>query len=176
MVLRSTLAAAFVAGVFMNAACGGSNEPPPPDQHQPPVFKPIELPPPATTGETPSSSGPAAGTAFPAAPFTAGEIGPVAMVTDMASGWPVTLRVGQEMTARLAVNRESGSRWTLRPATDGGVVLRLGEPTYEKAASGGMEVFRLKAVKPGTTTLTFDQKVGTSATPGKSVSYPVTVQ
>jgi predicted secreted protein len=80
------------------------------------------------------------------------------------------------MTARLGADRAAGGRWSLRAATDGGVVLRQGEPTYEKAATGGVEVFRLKAVKPGQTLLTFDYKLGSAATATRSVSYPVTVQ
>ena len=30
------------------------------------------------------------------------------MVTDLASGWPVMLRVGQDMTARLTADRAAG--------------------------------------------------------------------
>ena len=39
-----------------------------------------------------------------------------------------------------------------------------------------MEVFRLKAAKPGKTTITFDLKKGSDAAAAKSVSYPLTVQ
>jgi predicted secreted protein len=111
-----------------------------------------------------------------AGPVTLGASEPAAMVTDLASGWPVQLRVGQEMTARLGADRAAGGRWSLRPATDGGVVLRQGEAVYEKTEKGAVEVFRLKAVKPGQTVLTFDYKMGSSATAARSVSYPVTVQ
>ena len=111
-----------------------------------------------------------------AAPVTLGASEPAAMVTDLAAGWPVMLRVGQEMTARLGADRAAGGRWSLRAATDGGIVLRLGDPAYEKTEKGGVEVFRLKAVKPGQTLLTFDYKMGSSATATRSVSYPVTVQ
>ncbi len=65
------------------------------------------------------------------APVTLGAAEPAAMVTDLASGWPMTLRMGQEMTARLTADRAKGGRWSLRPASDGGVVLRQGEPAYE---------------------------------------------
>jgi len=109
-------------------------------------------------------------------PMTLGAGEPAAMVTDLASGWPVTLSMGQEMTARLTADRAAGGRWTLRPATDGGVVLRQGEPAYEKTAAGGVEVFRFKAVKAGQTVLTFDYKMGAAATAAKSVSYPLTVK
>jgi copper homeostasis protein (lipoprotein) len=101
---------------------------------------------------------------------------PAAMVTDLASGWPVMLSLGQEMTARLTADRAAGGRWTPRPATDGGVVLRQGEPAYEKNAAGGVEVFRFKAVKAGQTVLTFDYRLGAAATAAKSVSYPITVK
>jgi copper homeostasis protein (lipoprotein) len=110
------------------------------------------------------------------APVTLGAGEPTAMVTDLASGWPVTLGMGQEMTARLTADRAAGGRWTLRPATDGGVVLRQGEPAYEKTAAGGVEVFRFKAVKSGQTLLTFDYRMGAATTIIKSASYPVTVQ
>jgi copper homeostasis protein (lipoprotein) len=109
------------------------------------------------------------------APVTFGTGEPVAMVTDLASGWPVTLSLGQEMTVRLTADRAAGGRWTLRPATDGGVVMRQGEPAYEQTAAGGVEVFRFKAVKAGQTLLTFDYRIGT-ATAAKSVSYPVTAK
>jgi predicted secreted protein len=97
------------------------------------------------------------------------------MVTDLASGWPVTLRVGQAMTARLGVDRAAGGRWSVRAASDGGIVLREGEPTYDRAPAGSVEVFRFTAVKPGQTVLTLDYRVGAAA-PVKTVSYPVTVQ
>ncbi len=122
----------------------------------------------------PSAAPPAV---FPAPPVaSSGASEPAAMVTDLASGWPVALRVGQEMTARLGADRAAGGRWSLRAATDGGIVLRLGDPAYEKTEKGGVEVFRLKAVKPGQTRLAFDYTLGASATAAKSVSYPVTVQ
>jgi copper homeostasis protein (lipoprotein) len=119
---------------------------------------------------------PAAPPTNSAAPVTLGAGEPAAMVTDLAAGWPVMLKVGQEMTARLAADRAAGGRWSLRAGTDGGIVLRLGEPTYEKKDKAGVEVFRYRAVKPGQTLLTFDYKMGASATATRSVSYPVTVQ
>lgn len=99
------------------------------------------------------------------------------MVTDLASGWPVTLRVGQSMTARLTADRAAGMRWSLRPGTDGGVMAVAGEPTFEAAdGSGGIEVFRLNAVKPGQTTLIFDYKKGSDPAAARSASYQITVQ
>lgn len=114
-----------------------------------------------------------AGTAPPAAP---GGATPTAMVTDMASGWPVNLTAGQEMTARLAVD-PSGARWSLRPGTDGGVLALQGAPATETpVGQPAVEVFHLRAARAGRTTVTFDLKKGAEATPLKSVSYPVTVQ
>ena len=99
------------------------------------------------------------------------------MVTDLASGWPITLRVGQSMTARLTADRAGGMRWSLRPGSDAGVVTLAGEPAYETAAgSPGIEVFRLIAAKPGQTTLSFDYKKGSDSLALKSASYLVTVQ
>jgi predicted secreted protein len=99
------------------------------------------------------------------------------MVTDLASGWPITLRVGESMTARLTADRAAGMRWSIRPGTDGGIVSVAGEPAYETAAgSPGVEVFRLIAVKPGQTTLAFDYRKGPGSDAIKSASYPVTVQ
>jgi predicted secreted protein len=124
----------------------------------------------------------APGTLTPAAPTGSlqpvplGNGEPAAMVTDLASGWPVTLSMGQEMTARLTADRSAGGRWTLRPASDGGIVLRQGEPAYEQTAAGGVEVFRFKAVKAGQTQLAFDYRVGAATTAAKSVSYPITVK
>jgi len=127
-------------------------------------------------GLAPGMLAPATPPTASAAPVTLGASEPAAMVTDLAAGWPVMLRVGQEMTARLGADRAAGGRWSLRAASDGGIVLRLGDPAYEKTEKGGVEVFRLKAVKPGQTLLTFDYKMGSSATATRSVSYPVTVQ
>lgn len=121
--------------------------------------------------ETPVTLPPA--TSAVPVPAMGGE--PVAMVTDLASGWPVALKVGQPMVARLTADRTAGGRWTLRPGTDGGIVVREGEPTFETAASGAVQVVRLKAVKPGKADVTFDYAVG-PATPARSVSYPITVQ
>ena len=103
---------------------------------------------------------------------------PAAMVTDLASGWPVTLRVGQQMTVRLTADRAAGARWSLRVGSDGGLVALDGEPAYEPRPAGGsgVEVFRLTAVKPGTIALTFDYRKTTDAAPTRTVSYPVTVQ
>ena len=130
------------------------------------LAQPDTLPPGSLTPAAPAAA---------SAPVTLGAGEPAAMVTDLASGWPVMLTMGQEMTARLTADRAAGGRWTLRPATDGGVVLRQGEPSYEKAAAGGVEVFRFKAVKAGQTLLTFDYRMG-AATAAKSVSFPVTVK
>jgi predicted secreted protein len=115
---------------------------------------------------------PAAGLAAavpPAAPM------PAAMVSDMASGWPLTLFLGQEMTARLTA--DPAGRWSLRQGSDGGVVTLQGEPAIDRpAGQPAVEVFRLKATKAGKTTIAFDFKKGRDATAAKSVSYPLTVQ
>jgi predicted secreted protein len=97
------------------------------------------------------------------------------MVTDLASGWPLTLRVGQDLTARLSVDRASGARWTLRPGSDGGILTGQGPPTYESAEGKGVEIFQFKASKPGTTELTFELRSGSGGSPARTVSYQVTV-
>jgi len=100
---------------------------------------------------------------------------PAAMVSDMASGWPISLTVGQEMTARLTA--DTAGRWSMRQGSDGGVVTLQGDPTRDRpAGQPAVEVFRLKATKPGKTTITFDLKKGSDAAAAKSVSYPLTVQ
>ena len=97
------------------------------------------------------------------------------MVTDMASGWPINLAIGQEMTARLTADQ--GGRWSLRDGSDAGVVALQGQPATERpAGQPAVEVFRLKATKAGKTTVTFDFKKGSDPAAAKSVSYPVTVQ
>jgi predicted secreted protein len=99
------------------------------------------------------------------------------MVTDLASGWPVTLRVGDAMTARLTADRAAGLGWSLRPGSDAGIVSVAGDPVFEASAGApGVEVFRLVAVKPGQTTLTFDYRKGSDPAGLRSVSYPLTVQ
>jgi predicted secreted protein len=157
--LRVCAVAASLAAI---AACGGGGNAPattPPPQAEP-VFKPVD---------------PSAPAILPTPP--AGGSEPIAMVTDLASGWPITLRVGQSMLARLTADRAAGMRWSLRPGSDGGIVALAGEPTYEATAgSPGVEVFRLTATKPGRTTLTFDYRKGSDPIALKSASYPVTVQ
>lgn len=117
------------------------------------------------------------------APAPAATAEPVvgAMVTDMATGWPVALQVGQDLTARLTANRSTGHGWTLRAGSDGGILEQQGEPAYEpagdaKPGAGGVEVFRLKAVKPGQTVLAFDYQRQGDTAPTRSVTYTVTVQ
>ena len=151
---------------MLAAACGGSKEPG--AEQQAPAFKPID---PATL-PAPGGSMPAGMSPLSAAPGDQ----PAAMVTDLASGWPVALRVGQRMTARLAGDRAAGARWSMRAGSDGGVVALEGEPAWEQGPKGGVEVFALKAVKPGSTTLTFDFKKGADPAALRSVSYPITVQ
>ena len=169
-------AAALGAGVLAGAACGGGERtktlPPGTPQQTEPIFKPIDpaampQPPAAQPGSVPP----------PSTPIPGGAAEPMAMVTDLASGWPVNLRAGQSMVARLTVDRAAGMRWSLRPGTDGGVLTFAGEPSYEtKPGTPSVEVFRLTAAKPGQTTLTFDYRKGSDATPLKSASYQVTVQ
>jgi len=160
------LVAACLGAAVLAAACGGSAEPPAPQQA--PAFKAID---PATM------PGPEAGAPLGAPPSLAapGDL-PAAMVTDLASGWPIALRVGQRMTARLAGDRAGDARWSMRAGSDGGVVALEGEPAFEQGPQGAVEVFRLTAVKPGRTTLTFDHRKGSDPAPLRSVSYPVTVE
>ena len=165
--------AALGASLLAGMACGGGEKAPEPasPQQTEPLFKPIDpaaLPPP---GAQPGSVSP------PSAPLPGGGSEPIAMVTDLASGWPINLRVGQSMVARLSADRASGARWSLRPGSDGGIVTLAGEPAYEaKPGAPAVEVFRLTAARPGQTTLTFDFKKGPDATALKSASYQVTVQ
>lgn len=106
-----------------------------------------------------------------------GESDPAAMVTDLAAGWPINLRIGQRMTARLTADRAAGAQWSLRTGLEGGVVASDGVAAYEAIpGGGGIEVFRFKAVKSGSTTLTFELKKPGDAAASRQVSYPVTVQ
>jgi len=100
---------------------------------------------------------------------------PAAMVTDMASGWPVNLTVGQEISARLTA--DAAGHWSLRAGSDGGILALQGEPGTEPGTGQpAVEIFRLKATRAGKTVLTFDLKKGSGAAAARSVSYPVTVQ
>jgi predicted secreted protein len=179
---RRLTTAALLVGLLADAACGRGAEttaspattnPPASTPAAPaePIFKPVDpatIPPPP---QTPSNASP------PTAPLPGGGGEPAAMVTDLASGWPVNLRVGQSMVARLTADRASGARWSLRSGSDGGVVTLAGEPTYEtKPGEASMEVFRLTAAKPGQTKLTFELRKGPEAVALKSASYQVTVQ
>jgi copper homeostasis protein (lipoprotein) len=124
--------------------------------------------------ELPPATGASAAPPPPAGSLASGPL-PAAMVTDMASGWPINLKVGQEMTARLTA--DPAGRWSLRSGSDGGVIAVEGQPATERpAGQPAVEVFRLKATKAGKTTVTFDFKKGSNPSAAKSVSYPVTVQ
>lgn len=172
MALRAGLRVCVLGAVVVTAACGSgadqpaTSQPPPAD----PIFKPSDPATPAVLPAPPPGATP---------PVLGAPMGsePIAMVTDLASGWPIALRVGQSMTARLTADRAAGLRWSLRPGTDAGMVSLKGEPVFEEAAgTAGVEIFHLVAVKPGQTTLTFDFKKGSDPAAIKSASYPVTVQ
>lgn len=174
MALRTGLGVWTLAGMLALGACGGRDEPPAASQAKPeaPVFKPVD---PANPAMLPAP--PPGGAPLPPPVSVGGQSEPIAMVTDLASGWPITLRVGESMAARLTADRAAGFRWSLRPGTDAGVVSVAGDPAYETVAGApGVEVFRLVAVKPGQTTLAFDYRKGSDPGAVKSVSYPVTVQ
>jgi predicted secreted protein len=173
MALRTGFGGCIVAAMVATAGCGGREEPPAATQApaEAPIFKPVD------PANPPTLPAPAPGAQPAPTPAPGGQSQPIAMVTDLASGWPVTLRVGDAMTARLTADRDAGLRWSLRPGSDAGIVSVAGEPAFEAAAGGpGVEVFRLVAVKPGQTTLTFDYRKGSDPAGLKSVSYPVTVQ
>ena len=115
----------------------------------------------------------------PGAPMATPDAGaamPMAMVTDRATGWPVTLRVGQKMTARMAMDPATGGRWVLRAGSDGGVVRVEGEPVMDGAGADAVAVFTMTAVKPGQATLAFDYMVAGASAPSRSATYPLTVQ
>ncbi|MEZ5285975.1 MAG: copper resistance protein NlpE N-terminal domain-containing protein [Vicinamibacterales bacterium] len=125
---------------------------------------------------------PAQALSFPAGGAPAGAAAsatevPDAMVTDLASGWPVALRIGQAVSVRLTADRASGGRWSVRPGTDAGLA-RQGEVAYEPptGSGNGIEVFRFTAAAQGQTQLTFDYRKGTDGEPLRTVSYPVTVR
>ena len=166
----------LVMSLLTLAACGGGTDTaksaePAAQAPTEPVFKPVDPANPPTLPTPPPGAQPAA----PAGP--GGKSQPMAMVTDLASGWPITLKVGDSMTARLTADRAAGLRWSVRAGSDAGIVSVSGDPVYETPAGApGVEVFRLVAVKPGQTTLTFDYRKGTDPGALKSVSYPVTVQ
>lgn len=167
------LAGLFAMGACLLVSAGCSRQEPPAATQTPtePIFKPID-PSQVPPAPVPFTLSPA--TTPPAGPGGAAQ--PSAMVTDMASGWPVTLAVGQEMTARLTADRTAGVRWSMRAGSDAGIVALQGPPTEETPAGRpAVDVFRFRAVKPGTTTLTFDLKKGAAAAI-RTVSYPVTVQ
>lgn len=174
MAIRTGFGVCMLAATVATAGCGGRDEPPAAGQATPeaPVFKPVDPANPPTLPMPPPGAQPA-----PATGLGGQSQQSMAMVTDLASGWPITLRVGDSMTARLTADRAAGLRWSVRSGSDAGIVSVAGDPAYETPAGApGVEVFRLVAVKPGQTTLTFDYRKGSDPGALKSVSYPVTVQ
>jgi predicted secreted protein len=173
MALRKGFEVCVMVALVATGACGGRDEAPGTAQATPeaPVFKPVDPANPPTLPVPPPGTQPAPTVSL------GGQSQPMAMVTDLASGWPITLKVGDAMTARLTADRAAGLRWSLRAGSDAGIVSVAGDPVYETpAGTPAVEVFRLVAVKPGQTTLTFDYKKGGDAAALKSVSYPLTVQ
>jgi predicted secreted protein len=157
--------------LLVGAGCSRQEAPAATQAPAEPIFKPID-PAQVPTSTAPLTLSPAA--APPAVPGGAAQ--PTAMVTDMASGWPIALAVGQEMTARLTADGTAGVRWSMRAGSDAGIVALQGPPASEAPAGRpAVEVFRFKAMKPGSTTLTFDLTKGAAAAI-RTVSYPVTVQ
>jgi predicted secreted protein len=174
MTLRTNLRPIVLSGSLFAAACGGSQPAAvPAAQPGEPIFKPVD-PSVAPVAPTAASS-PAA---LPPATLPQGSSAePIAMVTDMAAGWPVTLRVGQIMSVRLTADPGAAGRWSMRAGSDGGIVAQQGEPaTDAPAGTPPALVYRLVATKPGKTTVTFDLTRGAEAVALRSVSYPVTVQ
>jgi predicted secreted protein len=160
---RLTMGLLVMAGLSVVTAC--SREPAASDKPAaaPAItFKPVEPGAAAPTG--------------PLFPTVGAPGGPSAMVTDMASGWPITLQVGQDVMVRLATDRTGGMAWKPRAASD---VLAAGEPAFEPGpAGGGTEVYRVKALKPGEATLVFEYRrtADPNAAPARTVSYQVTVK
>jgi predicted secreted protein len=161
-ILRFTAIALAVAGLSVVTAC--RREPAAEKTDAPTlVFKPLEPGAAAPSGAAPPQVG------VPG--------GPAAMVTDMASGWPITLQVGQDVMVRLTTDRAGGMAWKPKATTD--VLSIPGEPQFEPGSpAGGTEVYRVKAVKPGEATLAFEYRrtAEPNAAPAKTVSYQVTVK
>src|SRR5262245_3309823 len=133
----------LLAGLSLVTACGRDAAPDKPAA--PPVtFKPVPPggAPPASGSPAPSSTGSMVG----------GPGGPAAMVTDMASGWPITLQVGQEVMVRLATNRNGGMGWKQK-----GSPAELQSPAEPKFENG-TEIYLVKAVKPGQAALVFEYR------------------
>jgi hypothetical protein len=102
-------------------------------------------------------------------------------VTDLASGWPVQLSVGQALIARLEVTRNDVPRvWTLRAASDGGLLSMAGSEREEDGgvldAGSPVQIIRLKAVKAGATTLAFDYTYDGKASEIWNMVLPVVVR
>lgn len=153
----------LMAGLSAGMACG--REPAADAPAAPPAsFKPVAPGAPAATS--------------PIAPTVGLPGGPSAMVTDMASGWPITLQVGQDVMVRLATDRAAGMGW--KPAGASDVLATPAAPDFETGQGGapGTEVYRVKAVKPGEAKLTFEYRktADPKAAPARTVTYQVTVR
>lgn len=82
-------------------------------------------------------------------------------LTKVDNGGTVNVTVGQELEVRLAGNPTTGFSWA-RTGCEGGAVAAVGEGAYVQRPAqpgmvgvGGEFVFRFRAVKAGTTKLTF---------------------
>ena len=91
-------------------------------------------------------------------------------------------RVGEEFTIILNSNPTTGYRWKLPDNSSGGIVESLGSeyqpPETQRKGAGGREIWRVKAVAAGKTTITLEyiRPWEKGVEPAMVKSYAVTVE
>jgi predicted secreted protein len=105
-------------------------------------------------------------------------------VTERDTGRDIELRAGETLRLRLAANRTTGYRWHASGVEDG--YLSVPQPpeyvpdqaSPRVAGAGGIEVWQLRAQRPGTVVLRFDYRrpFEMQKPPAKTVSFTVHIR
>jgi inhibitor of cysteine peptidase len=114
----------------------------------------------------------------------AGQVGAggATVVTEQTHG-DVSLKVGAVLEVRLEANHTTGYSWVFAPVVNP-VLMRQGRTVYQEhvaggtVGTGGVEVWRFKAVKAGTQGLQFEYRRPweKGSPPAKVVTFAVTVE
>jgi inhibitor of cysteine peptidase len=107
-----------------------------------------------------------------------------ATITERDAGRDIGLRAGETLRLRLAANRTTGYRWHASGAEDGCLSVPQ-SPEYipdqaspRVAGAGGIEVWQLRAQRPGTVVLRFDYRrpYETQKPPAKTLSFTIRIR
>jgi inhibitor of cysteine peptidase len=104
-------------------------------------------------------------------------------ITERDTGRDIELRAGETLQLRLTANRTTGYRWHAS-GTEDGCLSAPQPPEYfpdqppRVAGAGGIEVWQLRAQRPGTAVLRFDYRrpYETQKPPAKTLSFTIHIR